>query len=66
MRWYFKFWFHNWRARVWKRRVRDAQIAMTVAETHQWHHEGEWQQMKRHLKDFSESPALSHGKAERP
>lgn len=54
MRWYLKFWFHNWRAAWWKRRAREARINMTVAETHQWHHEGEWAQMKRALKDFKQ------------
>jgi hypothetical protein len=52
MRWYLRFWWHNWRAHVWKCRAKDARVAMTVAETNQWHHEGEWQCMKQALKDF--------------
>lgn len=52
MKWYLKFWFHNWRASWWKRRAQEARIKMTVAETHQIHHEAEWTDMKRRLKDF--------------
>lgn len=52
MRWYVRFWWHNWRARHWKRRVEIAQMWVTVAETNQWHHESEWTAMKRGLKDY--------------